>query len=107
MMALLPDDQLDAVLARPLDKVMPNTIVDVDRLREQVNEVRERGYAVNIAENRAHVCAVAAAVADPSGRPVAAVAISMPDLRFDQSRVAEWGSWVVGTARAITDALAD
>lgn len=42
----------------------------------QVLEARERGYAVNISENRPHVCAVGAAVVDPSGRPVAAIAIS-------------------------------
>jgi IclR family acetate operon transcriptional repressor len=71
----------------------------------RVLEARERGYAVNISENRAGVCAVGAAVADDSGRPIAAVAISMPDTRFDAARVPEWGAWVRTTARAITAAL--
>jgi IclR family acetate operon transcriptional repressor len=107
MMALLPDDEVQAMLGRPLEKVMPNTLTDAKQLLHQVLEARERGYAVNVSENRAHVCAIGSAVADPSGSPVAAVAISMPDIRFDPARVSEWGSWVRETAQAISQALAD
>lgn len=106
-LAMLPPDEADEILRRPLDKVMPNTSVDPQHLGHQVLEARERGYAVNISENRAHVCAVGAAVAGPSGCPVAAVVISMPDIRFEPARVPEWGSWVRETARAIGNALAD
>ncbi|MHA6782147.1 IclR family transcriptional regulator [Pseudonocardia saturnea] len=107
VMAMLPTDKVAEILARPLEKIMPNTSVDPQHLMHQVLEARERGYAVNISENRAHVCAVGAAVADRSGEPVAAVAISMPDIRFDPGRVPEWGGWVRDTARAISAALAD
>lgn len=62
--------------------------------------------AIDLSENRANVCAVGAAVADSSGSPVAAVAVSMPDIRIEPSRVPEWGAWVRETARAITDAPA-
>jgi IclR family acetate operon transcriptional repressor len=106
-LAMLPPEEVERILARPLEKVMPNTVVDPQLLTHQVLEARERGYAVNISENRAHVCAVGAAVAGPSGRPVAGVTISMPDIRFEPARVPEWGSWVRETARAISDALAD
>jgi IclR family transcriptional regulator, acetate operon repressor len=106
VLALLPDARVQEILARPLEKVMPNTSVDPQHLMHQVLEARSHGYAVNIAENRPGVCAVGAAVADDAGNPVAAVAISMPDTRFDPNRVPEWGAWVRDTARAITDALA-
>jgi IclR family acetate operon transcriptional repressor len=101
LLSLLPNDHVERILARPLERVMPNTTVDPQNLMHQVLEAREHGYAVNISENRAHVCAIGAAVADSSGRPVATVAISMPDLRFDPTRVGEWGGWVAETARAI------
>lgn len=104
-LSLLPDEVIEPILARPLEQVMPNTSVDPRHLMHQILEARDRGYAVNIAENRANVCAIGAAVADTSGRPVAAVAISMPDMRFEPSRVPEWGAWVRETARAIGDAL--
>lgn len=106
-LAMLPDTEIEAILERPLEKAMPNTVVDPRQLLHQILEVRERGYAVNISENRANVCAVAAAVPGPNGRPVAAVAISMPDIRFVPARVPEWGAWVRQTARSIGDELAD
>jgi IclR family transcriptional regulator, acetate operon repressor len=58
----------------------------------QIPEARGRDYAVNSSENRANVCAVGAAVAESSGNPVAAVAVSMPDIRFGPSRVPEWST---------------
>lgn len=100
-LAVLPTEKVEAILSRPLSKPMPNSIVDPQQLLHQIFEIRERGYAVNISENRANVCAVSAAVDGPGGRPVAAVSISMPDIRFDPARVSEWGTWVRETAQAI------
>jgi IclR family acetate operon transcriptional repressor len=106
VLAMLPLEEVERILARPLEKLMPNTSTDPQHLMHQVLEARERGYAVNISENRAHVCAVGAAVSDTAGRPTAGVAISMPDIRFEAARVPEWGAWVHETARAISAALA-
>jgi IclR family acetate operon transcriptional repressor len=105
LLSLLPDEEIERILARPLERITPNTSVDPRHLMHQILEARDRGYAVNISENRPSVCAVGAAFADTSGRPVGAIAISMPDIRFEPSRIAEWGSWVRETARAISDDL--
>lgn len=106
-LAAMPDEMVKSILEQDLEKVMPNTVTDAKQLLHQVLEARERGYAVNISENRAHVCAIGSAVIDPAGHPVAAVAISMPDIRFDPVRVPEWGSWVREAAQGISRALAD
>ncbi|MFD5272187.1 IclR family transcriptional regulator [Streptomyces sp. NPDC058335] len=105
VLAMLPHERVEEILARPLEKFMTNTVTDTQYLMHQILEARERGYAVNISENRANVCAVGAAVADAVGRPIAAVAISMPDIRFEPARVPEWGAWVRETARAISEEL--
>ncbi|MBY3988756.1 IclR family transcriptional regulator [Rhodococcus fascians] len=102
VMSRLEDSEVEAMLRRPLAKVMPNTTVDPQQLMHQVLEARERGYAVNISENREHVCAVGSAVVDRAGRPIAAVVISMPDIRFEPIRLTEWGGWVRETAQAIS-----
>jgi IclR family transcriptional regulator, acetate operon repressor len=106
IMAMLPDDDVQEILSRPLDKVMDNTSTDPRHLRHQILEARDRGYAVNISENRPNVCAVAAAITDPTGRPLGAVTISMPDIRFVPERVPEWGKSVAATVRAINEVLA-
>lgn len=107
IMAALPDSEVDEILGRPLEKIMSSTIVDLPTLHQQILDARRLGYAVNIRENRPHVCAIAAAVTDASGRPVGAVAISMPDVRFIPERVSEWGTWVVETTRTINDLISD
>lgn len=104
-LAALPESELQHFLERPLEKVMPNTVTDPQQLLHQVLEARRNGFAVNISENREHVCAVGAAVVNRIGKPVACVVISMPDIRFDPSRVSEWGTWVRDTATAISRSL--
>jgi IclR family acetate operon transcriptional repressor len=103
-LSMLPDTEVERILAGPLEQIMPNTSVDPRHLMHQILEARERGYAVNISENRPNICAVGAAIVGASGRPVGAVAISMPDIRFEPSRVSEWGGWVRETVWAIADA---
>lgn len=103
VMSRLDNAEVKAILSRPLQKVMPNTTVDPQQLMHQVLEARERGYAVNISENREHVCAIGSAVVDKVGRPIAAVVISMPDIRFEPVRLTEWGAWVRDTAQAISE----
>lgn len=100
-LAALPDAELTRHLDCPLEKLMPSTVTDPQQLMCQILETRRNGYAVNISENRDHVCAIGAAVVDRSGRPVASTVISMPDIRFDAGRVDEWGTWVRETASAI------
>lgn len=102
-LSTLPDDELRARLSGTLVRTTSNTITDVSTLLSQVRQARDCGYAVNVAENRDGVCAIGAAVTDPVGHPVATVSISMPDSRFAEARLSEWGELVRDTARAISD----
>jgi IclR family transcriptional regulator, acetate operon repressor len=106
VLALLPAEEQDRILAEPLARLTPLTVTDPDVIRERMAVVRERGYAVNIGQNRNDVCAVGTAVMDPSGREaVAALGISMPASRFAEDRVPWWGTQVVATAAALTALL--
>lgn len=101
VLAAMSDADVEAVIARGLERLTETTITDPERLRRDIAEIRENGYAVNISENRANVCAIGAAIRDTGGRPVAGIAISMPDLRFDHRRVPHWGGLAVKTATEI------
>lgn len=102
MLAAMRDEEIEQVIARGLDRLTGNTITDPDRLRASIAEIRELGYAVNIGENRANVCAIGAAVLGIGGRPVAGIAISMPDIRFDHRQVAHWGGLVSKAATEVS-----
>ena len=100
-LAAMSDADVEAVIARGLERLTETTITDPQRLRDDIARIRENGYAVNISENRANVCAIGAAIRDASGRPVAGLSISMPDIRFDHREVPNWGAQVVKTAAEI------
>jgi IclR family transcriptional regulator, acetate operon repressor len=82
MLAAMPDDDVDAVLDRGLNRYTKRTIVDRERLWREIRLVRRRGYATNAAEWRAETGAVGASIDSAAGRPLAAFAVSMPYSRY-------------------------
>ncbi|MFE9115018.1 IclR family transcriptional regulator [Streptomyces collinus] len=102
VLAHLSGDDLDAVIARGLKSYSASTPVDAARLRTELARVRAEGYAVNRNQFRPGVCAIAAPVLDADGTPLASVAVSMPESRYDESRLPEWGRMVADTATEIT-----
>lgn len=78
------------------------TVTDPAELHAELGRVRDRGYAVD--QNRYHpgVCTIAAPVLDMDGTPLAAVAVSLPDSRFDPGRLGELGQLVKDTGAEIT-----
>jgi IclR family transcriptional regulator, acetate operon repressor len=101
LMAAWPAKQVDMVLRRKLERLTVRTVVDPKALRQELADTRRRGYALNSAENRDHVLAIAAAITGPGDTAVAAVSVSMPDIRFDPERLPEIGALVVSAAKSI------
>lgn len=72
-----------------LEKTGPNTITDVDVLRENLAEIRERGYALNREESTAGVHAIGAPVTGRDDDIVGAISISGPATRLKSHRLEE------------------
>ncbi|MFE7767702.1 IclR family transcriptional regulator [Streptomyces sp. NPDC057438] len=102
VLAHLPKSEVDEFAARTLEGYGEETITDPLELRAELERVRERGYAVNHNQYVQGVCAIAAPVLDAAGAPLAAVAISLPDSRFEPGRLPELGRLVTATAAEIT-----
>lgn len=66
----------------PLVSFTPRSVTDRDVLRKQLQRVRTDGYAVDREELHIGLSCVAVPIRDPSGRVVAAVAVSGPSLRM-------------------------
>lgn len=83
------DEPLEALAARvgKLEPHTPNSITDVAALRAELLRTRERGVALNREEWRLGVCGLGAPVFDVRGRPVAAIGISVPSIRFGRAQV--------------------
>lgn len=77
LLAHLPADELDEYLGRhPLAPVLPRTITDDARFREELERVRKDGYALVNQELEEGLIAVAVPVRDRTGRVRAAINLS-------------------------------
>ncbi len=92
--AALPDGELDALT--------PATITDRERLADELETVRERGYATLADELEVGLSAVAAPVRERGGEVVAVLCISGATLRLAPQRMAVLGRLTVEQADEIS-----
>lgn len=83
MLAALPDEQLYALLPEELEQRTAHTCVDRARLLIHLQEIREKGVAIDREEHALGVCGVAVALTLP-GNERYALSIAAPALRFDE-----------------------
>jgi len=88
-----------------LPALTDNTITDPGQFLQEIERTRAQGFAVDDEEIEIGVRCVAAPIFDHTGRPVAAVSISSPVLRFSLSEVPIYGRKVIETADAISAKL--
>jgi IclR family transcriptional regulator, acetate operon repressor len=81
----------------PLEPLTPQTIVDPERLDNEIARVREQGYATAVDELETGLSGLAAPIADG----MAALSISGPTLRLDAQRMADLCATLIHEARAL------
>lgn len=82
MLAELPEPEREALLAAPMERFTPGTIIDQGELREQLREVRERGYSYTVEELETGLNGVAAPIRRPGGQVAAAIGVYGPAFRL-------------------------
>jgi len=82
MLAHRPPAEVDAYLARPLERFTPATVVDPAAVRERLRRVLLEGYAWTAEEVAEGITSVAAALAAEDGEVVAAIHVHGPSYRF-------------------------
>lgn len=83
ILASLPEDSAHEIIdRRGLPKTGENTLTDKSELFEELETIRERGYAFNRQETTAGVHAVGAAVTDASDEVLGGLSISGPAHRL-------------------------
>lgn len=83
ILAFLPDDEVEAVLAGSLDRLTDRTIVDAAGLRRRLDEIRRRGYACTDGERQEGAGSVAAPVFGVDGWAQGAISVCGPAARVD------------------------
>lgn len=121
LLAALPYDVQEAVLARPITATTPATssgnslgispgasmanLTEPDVLRKQLVGIRRRNVAFSRAERTSGIRTVASAVFDGADLPVASLSVSAPAGRMPEERMEERAPLVVAAAWSISEQL--
>lgn len=84
-LALLSDDEISILLKDQLYVETPNTITSIRKLMQEVQGIREKGYAIDNEEHSEGISAIGTAFHDTSGRTFA-VSVPVPTTRFMRSQ---------------------
>lgn len=96
MLAFLPQEQVDAIIDQTgLPGSTEYSITDHVQLQQELEESRERGYALDRGENEINTYCVAAPIFDASGQVVASCSISGMDPEIVGRRLPELASYVM------------
>lgn len=101
---LLPA-RCDAILQREIPPLTPTTVTEPTVLRSQFAEIRQRGFAMSLAERTPGIRSVAAAFFDHNGAVTGCLSVSGPEMRMPTERMESIGPHVRQAAWAVSEAL--
>lgn len=87
VLSLLDAETRRFVLSGPLEAYSDSTITDLDALEASIAEVQREGYAVSYGERSVGAVGIAVPFRDPVSDAPYSMAIFMPMVRFDPSKI--------------------
>jgi DNA-binding IclR family transcriptional regulator len=107
LLAQLPYQSLCALYPHELRRVTRYTLPGLEALRQELQKVRERGYALNLGEHLTEVYAIGVPVNGDHGRPIAALTLAGPVTRWNRRGLKALAPKLTEAAAAITQALGE
>ena len=104
-LAAIPNDEWRQLVAPKLEKHTEATIVDMDELEEELERVREQGYATASEELEEGAAAAGAVLRDSLGRPVGAISVGGPSSRLTSERLDSLGRELAAVAARLAPFL--
>jgi IclR family acetate operon transcriptional repressor len=104
--AFLPEEQIEGILgAITFQPLTPKTIMNLVQLRQELQKIRQRGYAVDDEETTLGARCVSAPILGAGQEALAAISVSGPTTRIAPSQVAALAQAVIQAAAAISAAM--
>lgn len=95
IMAYLDEGELERVLQAGLPKMTKTTIHDPEKLKENLREIRQRGYCISAGELVPGTRGIAAPIMDGNGKVIAGLGLIGPAQRIKGSKIARFTKMVV------------
>ncbi len=106
ILGFMPEKFVRRILDRGMPELTPYTLNSSDVLFENLNSVRELGFAISEQELEEQINAVAAPIFDRENHPIASLAIAGPAYRLTRERMMEIGPGLIATTREISQEFA-
>ena len=100
ILAFLPEDKVNDLLARSITRHTKNTLTSIDAILEDLRIARERGYATSEQEFEDGINAIAAPICN---NPIGSVSIAGPAYRLTRERMMEIGPNLLSTVKKIAE----
>lgn len=84
----------------------PNTITNPTHLLAELAQIEQQGYADDNEEHFVGIRCVAAPIVSSDGTAVAAISITAPTFRIEESQVAQWRSWLIEATKEMSARIA-
>lgn len=101
ILAYLPDEEIEQVISKGLVPFTQNTIIDRDKLLDEMMQIRKRGYSIDNMEHEYGIKCVAVPVRNIREKVVAAISISGPSLRFTDDKILEYSNFILNISREL------
>lgn len=82
ILAFLPEEEVEEIIAAGLQRVTERTVVDPDCLRKQLAEIRRKGYAISYGERTLEAVGIACPIFDSNSRVIGSIIVTVPSYRF-------------------------
>lgn len=87
LLAYLPPEEQERMLQKELKRYADRTVTDPDRLRSQLREIREQGYAITYSESNQGAMGLGVPIFDRHGKLLYALSMAGPLERMEQKGV--------------------
>jgi IclR family transcriptional regulator, KDG regulon repressor len=105
LLANQSDKEIERVISGPLTKYTKKTIVSPYEIKQQILEIKKRGYALTIEELRNGVCSVAVPVNNDFGKTVGAISITGYKSHFYPYQIEQYVKELRNSSRLITERM--
>jgi DNA-binding IclR family transcriptional regulator len=102
ILAYSPDALVTQVCKEPFIRFTATTLYTKPLLLEELAAIRARGFAIDNGEHESDVRCAAAPIFNHRNEAIAAISVSGPETRMDESMLADAGRWVRATAQEIS-----
>jgi IclR family acetate operon transcriptional repressor len=105
ILAFLRDDLREQVIRGPLRAATENTLVESERLRDQLTAIRRQGYALSFGEREPQIASVSVPVFDHLQGVIGSLSVTGPDVRLSRARLEELAPVAVEAGERLSAAL--